>query len=138
MAALFALAGLASCAAPVSGDHQILSTPDPPLYGQAALITPTEFRAALVTARARLAKLAPVSSIFRVTVLTRYRLEVYYCFNSDQMKGTFDQNHSNTGFLLLEFRNGVWEVRTGKNTEVIMDPNIIVTEMRCDLTMRWS
>ena len=135
---LLALTSLASCAEPVSGNHRVLSAQDPPLYGQAGLITPTELHAALVPAHERLAKLAPVSSIFRVTVLTRYRLEVYYTFNSDKMTGFFPQNHPNTGFLLLEFRNGVWEVRPGTNTEVIMDPNIIVTEIPCDLTRRCS
>jgi len=127
VAAVFAALGLAACAESNSADHRVLRAQDPPLYGQAGLITRDELHAALVPARERLSKLAPASSILRVKVLTRSRLEVFYRFYSNETAGAFYQNSPNTGFLLLEFRNGVWEVKAGKGSEFISDPNVIVT-----------
>jgi hypothetical protein len=84
-------------------------------------------------ARRRLAVLAPSSPVFRVVVITPTRIEAYYCTEYDRSRfelyreGLFYQNHTGTGYLVLERVGEEWRVLPGREPKLLNDTHYIVT-----------
>jgi hypothetical protein len=124
---------VASCSAPpVAAPQAKPSAGDPAITGAGYLLSESEFRAALSVARARLAVLAPSSPIFRVAVITRVKLEAYYCPTSIDrynFSHTFRQNHPQIGYLLLAKSRGEWHVMPGKEQKLLREENNVIVVM---------
>jgi hypothetical protein len=131
---VISLAGLVSCAEPVPVNQRAEApNPGPDITGWRDLIAPGELQVALATARGRFATLAPWSPIFRLIVVSRSRLEAFYCPNYEDryvLSGDiffFEQNKPRVGYLVLERSPTGWHIVSGHDTKALNDSHIIVT-----------
>jgi hypothetical protein len=122
-------ATLVSCSNTVSINHGVeAKRGDPAITGRPELISDSDFRAALASARSSLATLAPRSGIFRAVVVTPTRIEAYYWADYDREKvDVFYQNHAQTGYLILQRTTGEWRVLSGREPKLLNLDNAIIT-----------